>query len=262
MMRFLPVTAAVTDGGIMRRAFHNPFAPSNGGIVPPGRGNQGSVSREDVNASNGGFFGRMLHHGNGGIVPPNRGNSNPGPFSEMTPMRPLPMPLPPRHKRMMGIHARFHLREPMGIMLGDDLPAFTPVPMSPNLPDIPFIMPAVPQPVPTPATAPSGWASVFGGLLGTAVSTASAYEVNRLKMNLLSKQYSPSNVNTALQTYQGQTAVTAAQAQAEMMNRQLEYERTAGTRSGNVMSTGLVVAGLAGLLVVLMMKKPSSAKAA
>lgn len=247
------------DMGTMGRIFAPHFqAPAgNTGIVPPNRIPGMGFEPRPVQVDE-----AMSHFinppQNTGIVPPGRfprigfqnrpGNSG---------------VVPPRHHRLMGLR-RWHVHQPVGIMLGDDLPSFTSLPSSSAFDMLPT---ALPQPLPSmQTTAPAasgGWADVFGSLLGKTVQMGSAYELNRLNMNLLSKQYSPSNVQTAIGAYQGQTAVTAAQAQAEMMNRQLEYERTAGTRSGNVMSTGLIVAGLAGLLVVMMMKKkPASAKAA
>lgn len=262
MMPLLLPTAASPSMSILGRIFSPNFQPHDGTPVHhrlvPGFDFQ-PRPQGTMEAAAGGPISNFTP-GNTGVVPPNR---FPGFGFQPHQVGTQETGFVPRHRRLMGLR-RWHLHQPVGIMLGDDIaiPDMTSIPSAPTV-SFDTITPSLPQPIPTynpPApAATSGWGDVFGGLLGKVVQVGSQYELSRLNLNLMSKQYSPQNVQSAIGAYQGQTAVTAAQAQAEMMNRQLEYERTAGTRSGNVMSTGLVVAGLASLLVVLMMRKPSAA---
>lgn len=175
--------------------------------------------------------------GNTGFIPPWMRHGGTG----------VHYPIPSRRHRL-GIFNPWHLHAPIGIRLNDGFDF--------SVPDLTSGLPGTQAN--SGISSSGGWGDAIGSLLGTVVNAGSQYEIQRMKMNLMSKMYSPQNVQTMMQTYQGQAAVTGSQADAERMQRELEYERSMGTRSGNVMSTGLVVAGLAGLLVVLMMRKPKA----
>lgn len=126
-----------------------------------------------------------------------------------------------------------------------------------------FVMPN-PEPVYIPPASSGGSSAsdFLGNLLGKVVGGVASYETARLGQTLLTKQYSPQNSAAMIGAYRNQAGVTAAQAEAQRAEAELEYERSVGARSGSVISSGIVIAGLAAVAAFMLFRRsPSSSKA-
>lgn len=256
-----PNTGIVPPARIPRQVdpFSSLFHGGNSGVVPPGLP---------------GIFSSLFHpRANSGVVPPRPVGA---PWAQENGRRPTPMPIPDRLARMSHL-----LPFKLGIVtgaypgLGDDVSITLPD-LTANIsagstgqmvPNFTPIMPAVPvTPVLAPVTAPDtgsgSWGALFSNVLGGALKLGTTYEMGRLQSRLLQKTYNPQTVAANIQAYQGAAAQTAAQAQAEQMARELEFERQTGARAGTVVSSGVVILGLAGLAAFLLFRKPSASRKA
>jgi len=257
-----------TDGIMTRGAMlRMPRREGNRPLALPIRANTGVVPPQ-IKAVD--FLNGFLRRDNSGIVPPRF------PWPSETGSHPAtPMPIPDRASRLAHL-----LPFRLGIVTGaypglGDNAAITLPDLSMNVsagstgqmvPNFTPIMPAVPvTPVMSstiPDTGSGSWGALISNVLGGALKMGTQYEMGRLQANLLQKTYNPQNVAANIQAYQGAAAQTAAQAQAEQMARELEFERQTGARAGSVVSSGVVILGLAGLATFLLLRKPAASKKA